>query len=86
MVNFSIDRYAPLRPTLRQENRLSDKPWITRGILKSIKTKDKLFKKYFKNRNFYTDKSTKEHYKKYLNKLTHIRNLAKRIYDKNLIT
>ena len=79
------DRHAPMRPMSRQENRLSDKSWITRGILTSIKAKNKLFKKYFKNKNFDTDKSKKEHYKKYLNKLTHVKNLAKRIYYENLI-
>ena len=39
MFNSIIDRYAPLRPLPRQENRLSDKPWITRGILTSTKRK-----------------------------------------------
>ena len=80
MFNSIIDRHAALRPMSRQENRLSDKPWITRGILTSIKTKNKLFKKYLKNKNIDTDKSKKEHYKKYLSKLTRVKNLAKRIY------
>ena len=39
----------------------------------------------FQNKNNDTDKSKKEHYKKYLNKLAHVKNLAKRIYYKNLI-
>ena len=85
MFNFITDRHAPLRPMSRQENRLSDKLWITRGILTSIKTKNKLFKKYFKNKNFDADKSKKEHYKKYLNKLTYVKNLSKRLYYENLI-
>ena len=83
--NLIIDMHAPLRPMSRQENRLSDKPWITCGILTSIKTKNKHFKKYFKNKNINTDQFKKEHYKKYLNKLTHVKNLAKRIYYENLI-
>ena len=70
----------------RQKNRLSDKPWIVRGILKSNENKNKLFKKYFKNKNFNTDKSKKEDYKKYLNKFPQVKNLAKRIYRENLIT
>ena len=85
MFNSIINRHAPERPMSRQENRLSDKPWITHGILTFIKTKNKLFKKYFKNKNFNADKSKKEHYKKYLNKLTHAKYLAKRIYYENLI-
>ena len=69
----------------RQENRQRDKSWITRGILTSTKTKNKLFKKYFKNKNIDTNISKKEHFKKYLNKLTHVKNVAKRIYSENLI-
>ena len=49
------------------------------------KIKNKLFKEYFKNKNFDTDKSKKEHYKKYSNKLTHVKNLAKRICYENVI-
>ena len=63
MFNSVIDRHSPLRPISRQEDRLSDKPWITCGILTSIKTKNKLFKQYFKNKNFDINKSKKEHYK-----------------------
>ena len=55
----------------RKEKRLSEKPWITRGILTSIKTKNRLFKKYFKND--YSDFFEKEQCKKYLNKLTHVK-------------
>jgi len=43
-----LDKLAPLHPMSRGEKKLSDKPWITSGILQSIKTKNKLFKKVFK--------------------------------------
>ena len=69
MFNSIIDRHAPLRPMSRQENRLSDKSWITRGILTSIKTKSKLFKKYFKNKNFDADKSKKRTLQKVLKQI-----------------
>ena len=67
MFNSIIGIHAPLSPMSRQKNRLSDKPWITRDIFSSIKTKNKFFKKYFKNINFDTNRTKKEHYKKYLN-------------------
>ena len=76
-----LDCHAPLRPMSKKEQRLSNKPWITPGILNSIKTKNKLFQNHFKSNN--PDK--KKVYKKYLNKLTHIKFRAKRIYNKNLI-
>ena len=70
MFNSIINRHAPLRPMSRQENRLSNgKPWITRGTLTSIRTKNKLFKKYFKTKNFDAEKYKKEHYKKVLTQI-----------------
>ena len=39
-----LDRHAPLRPTSKKEQRLSNKPWITPGILNSIKQKTNFFK------------------------------------------
>ena len=74
-----------MRPMSRKEKRLTDKPWITKGILISIKTKNRLYKKYFKNKNDHTDNPKREFYKKYLNKLTHIKNLAKRTYYEKLL-
>ena len=83
--NSVLDRHAPMRPMSRKEKRLTDKPWITKGILISIKTKNRLYKKYFKNKNDHTDNPKREFYKKYLNKLTHIKNLAKRTYYEKLL-
>jgi len=76
-----LDKYAPLRLMSRREKRLNEKLWITPGILKSIKTKNKLFRKLFKNNG----SDSKTFYKKYLNKLTHIKNIAKYDYYQNLI-
>ena len=45
-------------PMSMQDNRLSAKLWITRGILASIKTKNKLFKKMQRNLKKNTTKST----------------------------
>ena len=41
--NSVLDRHAPMRPMSRKEKRLTDKPWITKGILTSIKTTKKNF-------------------------------------------
>ena len=84
MFNSVLDKHAPKRLMSRKEKRLSDKPWITRGILKSIKTKNKLFKKYFKSKQGISN-DKKVLYTKYLNKLTHVKNLAKRNYYESII-
>ena len=54
--NSVLDKHAPMRPMSRKEKRLTDKPWITKSILTSIKAKNRLYKKYFKNKNDHTDK------------------------------
>ena len=76
-----LNKHVPLRTMTRKEKRLSEKPWITKGILVSIKMKNKLFRVCFKSNN--ADK--KALYKKYRNKLSHIKYLAKRNYYENLI-
>ena len=81
--NSVLDKHAPLTALTRKEKRLKKKPWITPGILASIKTKNKLFKKVFKKNS---TNSEKEPYKKYLNKLTHIKDVSKQNYYQNLLS
>jgi len=38
-----LNHHAPLHPMSRSEKHLSDKPWISKAILKSIKTKNLTF-------------------------------------------
>ena len=40
----TVDKLAPFRKMTQKEKRLKRKPWLTRGILKSIKIKNKMFK------------------------------------------
>jgi len=58
--------------------KLQLKPWITKGILKSIRYKNKLYKKLCKN-NF-DDKLKLQEYKTYRNKLTKIKTISKKMY------
>ena len=57
--------------------KFQSKPWITQGIRKYIKTTNKLFNCYV------TNKSQVNHsrYKTYRNKLKHILNFSKKLYD-----
>ena len=76
-----LNKHAPLQKLSRKEKRLSEKPWISKGILKSIKTKNRLFRTHYRS----SDPNKKLIYKKYLNKLTHIKNRSKQLYYENLI-
>ena len=44
-INNIIDKHAPLRKANKKELKLQQKPWITPGIIRSIKERDKIFRK-----------------------------------------
>ena len=66
----------------RGKTKLVSKPWITKGILKSIKTKKRLFRKKIKHHNNVEYLQT---YKKYNNISTHIKKKSKIMYYKQNI-
>ena len=41
-----VDTYYPLHKLTKKEFKQTLKPWITTGILNSIKRKDELFRRY----------------------------------------
>ena len=65
----------------RKETKLKNKPWLSKGILISIQKKNLLYKRALK----LNDSNTWAQYKVYRNKLTHIKEYAKRLYIKNLV-
>ena len=76
-----IERHAPLQVALRRQKRVQQKPWLTKGLLVTIKNKQKLYKCYFLNGN----ELQRYFFKKYANKLTRVKNLAKKFYYKEKI-
>ena len=69
-----VDQFAPERKATRKEKRLRLKPWISRGLLKSIQTKNRLFKQLQKKRE---DSVLKNKYKIYRNILNRALKWAK---------
>ena len=47
IVRSAIDFYAPLRQASRRQKRIQSKPWLTKGLLVSIKRKQKLYRSHF---------------------------------------
>ena len=45
----TINKHAPLKTLSNSESKNLLKPWITKGLLKSIKLKNKYYHKYIKN-------------------------------------
>ena len=78
----TLNSHAPLKPMSRREKKLNEKPWISKEILNSIRTKNKLFTSCYKC----SEANKIEFYKKYRNKLTLVKFLAKSQYYNNLLT
>ena len=78
--NTTLDHNAPQRFASRKEQHTFQKPWLTKGILKSIGTKNKMLKKPIKSSNPHLI----EQYKIYRNKLTYLKELSKQNYFKSM--
>ena len=76
-----LNKHSTLRQTSRREKRFSRKPWISNDTLQLMKTKNRLFRTHYRSNN----PIKKQIYKKHLNKLTHVKYLAKRQYYENVI-
>ena len=76
LIKSIADKHAPVRQLSQKKQKLCTKPWITNGILKSIKTKHKLYKTHFLSKN--PIKVTE--YKKYAYKLNWPKNICKKNY------
>ena len=69
-ISSVIEKHAPLQTMSRKQKRIQQKPWLTKGLLASIKNKQKLYQSYFLNGNAYE----KSFYELYANKLTRVKN------------
>ena len=76
-----IKKRAPLSTASRKQRRMQNKPWLTKGLLVSIKSEQILHKKFFLSNNEFG----KWYYKKYANKLTRDKNLSKKNYYNDAI-
>ena len=79
IIKTITNTHAPLKLLSRKQKRLNSKPWITKGILISIKCKKKLHWSDYVNGN----EIVKSLYKIYANKLKQIIRLAKKLYFGN---
>lgn len=61
---------------VKARNCTLNKPWLSKGLLKSIKKKNILYKRFLSNPTLHREQL----YKKYKNKLTHSLRIAKRLY------
>ena len=72
-----ILKHAPLKKLTIQEKKLRLKPWITTGILTSIKTKNRIYRKFLRTKNATTKQQLHDHFKCFQNNLTKITKASK---------
>ena len=77
-----IDNHVPLVQLSNRSIKQLAKPWITKGIRKSITEKRRLYKKFIKTQSAYHQ----EKYKQYKNRLTNIIKLSKKSYYSDYFT
>jgi len=65
-----LNKHAPLKTLSKLQERIKSKPWLTKGLLRSIRTKNKLFTNLHKKSVQDDHKWAK--FRKYRNKLNHL--------------
>ena len=75
----TLNKHIPIKLLSKKELKLKLKPWLTSGILTSVKRKNYFYKKFVKSQNpFWYSK-----YKTYRDKLNHLIRTSKNTYYKN---
>ena len=46
-LNKIVDKHAPIKLASQSKQRQLNKPWLTKSILKSVKRKQKMYRRYF---------------------------------------
>ena len=75
-ISAVIDKHAPLQKASRRQKRIQRNPWLSKGILTSIKQKQTLYRTHFLN----GDALSINFFKTYSNKLTRVKSLSKKMY------
>ena len=81
-----LDEMAPLRKLSKKELGLKKSPWITYGMLTSMRERDQLYKKYSNETDPLLKAITHESYKKLRNKIISLSRASKKQYYANYFT
>ena len=79
-INNLLDKYAPLKKLTKKQIRTMSKPWISQGILTSIKKRDHLFKLFIKSKNPIEKSTLEKQYKQYRNLIVCLCRRSKKNY------
>ena len=73
-------KYAPLKKLTKKQIKTMSKPWISQGILTSIKKRDQLFKLFIKSKNPIEKSTIEKQYKQYRNLIVCLCRRSKKNY------
>ena len=76
-INNLINGWAPLKEPPNAKQRLQNKPWIIKGILKSIKNKNKQYRKMCRTKDLTKRKKIEQEFKTYKNYLLKVTRTSK---------
>ena len=82
-VNEILDKHAPLKRANKKELKIQQKPWITGGILCSIKKRDIIFRQFRKCQSPNRKNALNNKYKLYRNQIVSLIKTSKRIHMQN---
>ena len=85
-INIVINKHMPLKKLTKRDLKQKLKPWITKGILISMKRRDKLYKKYINCKNILFKNVYFENYKQLRNMIVNLCRNSKRVYFNQFFT
>ena len=85
-MNEILDTHVPLKKLNKKELRLQAKPWITPGIVKSIKRRDKLLRKFITTKEINRKNELHTQYKTLRNQVVSIIRKSKKLHYQTYFT
>ena len=85
-INILIDKYMPLKKLTKKEIKQQYKPWITNDIRKSIKEREKYYKKFIKAKDGLIKEDYHNKYKELRNQIVTLCRQNKKTYYQKFFT
>ena len=81
-----LNKHLPIKILTKKEVELEYKPWITKGILNSVKVKNKTYKEFIKSKDRNKKSQTYIKFKKYRDLINSLKRRSQRNYYKDYFT
>ena len=75
-----IKKYVPVKKLSKKQLKRKSKPWITKGLIKSMQVRDNIFHKFLRAKDVNNKVQHQSKYKRYRNLITILIKLSKKLY------